>query len=284
MKRRRDVVVAVIGIVVGIGLATVAPRWAERGPVVDELARLAESPPATSFPDQPEAVLPKAEPDSPQAAVEGFLKAEIEGDLARSYRFLSATDRADLATPADWTAVHADTLAPIVSFELTGAEETGSEASIWSVVHFQAGIDPVLGLTPGIAEVEWSLVDEDGAWLISLGESRITPRYPSDQEAAGAAESWAVARQQCPIDSEEMPDLVGPLGLEDDLCGRNEPVRVSGVSLLEDPVEAAPFVDAYGPEVVDWARVVAILAPVEMTAVLAPIGEEWVVIGVLGGD
>jgi hypothetical protein len=45
--------------------------------------------------------------------------------------------------------------------------------------------------------------------------------------------------------------------------------------------ESGPFVTAFGPETGSWARVVPVTAPVSLRAVVAPIGDEWVVVGVL---
>lgn len=54
-----------------------------------------------------------------------------------------------------------------------------------------------------------------------------------------------------------------------------------GPPLPLDALDAAPFLAAFGPEATSWARVVAVTDPVPLRAVVAPIGQEWLVIGVL---
>ena len=49
---------------------------------------------------------------------------------------------------------------------------------------------------------------------------------------------------------------------------------------LEDAADAAPFLAAFGPEVGIWARVVDVETPIALRLVLAPIGEQWRVVGV----
>ena len=48
-----------------------------------------------------------------------------------------------------------------------------------------------------------------------------------------------------------------------------------------EAIDAAPFLAAFGPEASTWARVVTVTEPVPLRAVVAPIGQEWLVIGVL---
>ena len=43
--------------------------------------------------------------------------------------------------------------------------------------------------------------------------------------------------------------------------------------------EADPYVAAFGPDVLEWARVVPVSGPAQIDVVVAPVGESWLVIG-----
>lgn len=281
--KRRDLIVATVGLLLGIGAAVVVPRLSGETSSIDNLASLAGGTQPVSPIVRTDVTLPPASVGTPQAAVEDFLGAEQSGDLASSYTYLSEADRASLTTLADWEEVHADLLPPVLSYSVIGVESQTSPATITTTVHLQPNLDAVLGLTPGVAEIDWKVVNEAGGWYVLLEESTFTPRYPDDGGAAVVAEKWAQARQDCSIAFEHVEGIIGPLDAGDELCGAAGQVRVGEPSLFEDPVDAAPFVDAYGPEFENWARVVPVVSPVPLRTVLAPIGNEWVVIGVLGG-
>jgi hypothetical protein len=50
---------------------------------------------------------------------------------------------------------------------------------------------------------------------------------------------------------------------------------------LPETAQDQPFLAAFGSAVHDWARVVRLDAPVRMDVVVAPVGERWLVVGVL---
>ncbi len=77
--------------------------------------------------------------------------------------------------------------------------------------------------------------------------------------------------------------LLGNPGLADSLCGAVGPVEVGRPGPLEDQIDAAQFVGAFGPEFDQWGRAVTVESPVPLQVVLAPVGVEWIVIGVLPG-
>lgn len=227
-------------------------------------------------------VAPGANARSPRDAVEGFLTAEAAAQYEESYAFLSAGDRQALHSPAGWVSAHAEVLAPVRDFEIGEVDEGASEGtSVRSRVSFRPSLDFVAGLVPGQADVTWVVVqDEGGAWGVDIESTVLEPIYPSDAAAPDAVRAWARSRQDCQTDGQRAGALVGSLAQAEGLCGADGTVEVGPVEMLPE-FESGPFVTAFGPETGSWARVVPVTAPVSLRAVVAPIGDEWVVVGML---
>jgi hypothetical protein len=214
----------------------------------------------------------------PRGAVEGFLAAEQAGDLARSYQFLSATDREQIVSEQDWIAVHADLVPPITDYEIDGS---ASDTVIASTLRLESSLDEVIGLVPARALMSWRVVEgPSGRWSIDLARSELEPQLPSDEDAVAAATSWVQSRQGCASEGEWEGGLVGFPGLADALCDRTGEVVVGRAQPLGD-LDVEPFVTAFGDGAVTWARVVPVERPASLRAVLAPVDDRWVVIGVL---
>lgn len=215
---------------------------------------------------------------SPEAAVEGFLTAEGAGDYESSYAFLSDGDREEFISPAAWVSAHADVLAPVLGHEPFERVDSGrGSAEVTGLVEFEAGLDPVSGLAPGRARVTWVVEEGRRGWGVGLADSRIAPIYPDEVAARTAAVTWVGQAQQCDPPPPPVP-LLGVPSLADRLCGAAGDVVAGEPAPLGLAVGGA--VDAtYGPESMGWARAVALRTPLPMTLVLAPIGDEWVVIG-----
>jgi hypothetical protein len=217
------------------------------------------------------------------AAVEGFLGAEVAGDYEAAFGFLSSADRAAFGSAAGWVAAHAMVLPPITGFgHLSGGQVPGG-AEVRAELTLAPGLDQVTGLTPGEADSVWRATEEEGGWRVSFSESVIRPRYLDDEAAPAAVREWAEERQACRKGAEPRGVLLGQPSLADRLCGSRGAVEVGMALPLDDATEAAAFLAAYGPEVGEWARVVPLQAPVGLRAVVAPVGDRWLVIGVLSG-
>lgn len=284
-RRVPTALLVLLGLVAGIVGAVVVPRLLDdRGDTATEAPT-----PGTGAVDRPSVTTP-ADPDipagaraeSPEAAVRGFLDAEVAKDFETSFGFLSAADRAAHGSPAGWVAAHADAIPPVLGYELEPVTPGLGEASAVAMVRFEPGLDQVVGLTPGRARVTWDVrQDADGTWGVSLGESTtFEPLYPSADEAGPAARRWADARRACDTPENEYATLVGTRGLAEALCGASGDVSTGEPAPLGD-IEAARFATAFGPETAVAARVVRLRGAVELGAVLAPIGDVWTVIGVV---
>jgi hypothetical protein len=227
-------------------------------------------------------VPPGAGAESPEAAVTGFLDAEVDDDFETSFGYLADADRSLFVSGAGWVASHANELPPIEGYELVevGTVEDG-RALVSTEVRFEPGLDPVIGLTPEEATVEWEVLEgQDGAWGVRLEGSTFAPRYPSEDGVVPAAASWAEARQRCEAPANERGGLVGNPALADQLCDTSGAVDIGEVELLGD-ADAQPIFTAFGAEAAAAARVVSVDGPASFRVVLVPIGDDWTVVAVL---
>jgi hypothetical protein len=278
-RRRRlvTVVVAVVGgLAIGAGLTLALTGTGGDGQTSSD-----DSGPVTtaaSAGDDGSAPSGAAAP-SPRAAVEGFLAAEIDGELAASFGFLDAATRERFRSSAGWIAAHAEVIPPVTGYEVEGPSP-GGESQVVTLVQFEPSLDEVRGLVPERATVTWATSDDGGRWGIDLDRTIIEPLYPSDESAPAGVMAWAEAHQACEPAPTWGGNLQGSPALAEQLCGAKGGVEVGAPSPLTS-VDGGPFLAAFGPGAGEWARVVPVTAPVELRAVVAPIGQEWLVIGVL---
>jgi len=217
----------------------------------------------------------------PVSAVESFLIAEIDGDFEASFSLLSKADQAAAGDLAGWVAEHYLVIPTIRGFRLTADSADGTRAEVQAGLSLEAGLDQLVGLTPEKAESTWVLFEEAGEWRISFTQSGIDPVYLDDASAPVAVERWVLRRQNCEPAADWDASLLGFPSLVGTLCGSEGAIRAGIPVPLADAAESAPFLAAFGPDVGRWARVVPVDGAHPFRAVIAPIGNEWVVIGVL---
>lgn len=227
--------------------------------------------------------LPAYSPDNPDAvaAVEGFLAAEAQGDYAASFDFLSAVDQEQSGDRGAWVAEHLFLLPPITGFQFTSDQVVDDRVEVMAQLELEPGLDELVGLTPGEADTTWVVVEENDEWKVAFTESSLVPLYLEDSGAPAAVKKWVEERRQCATATQWEGGLLGFAALADQLCDASGAVEVGEVTTLADAAESEAFLAAFGPEVGIWARVVPVMSPTPMRAVVAPIGAEWVVIGVL---
>jgi len=220
----------------------------------------------------PEPVGPAA--PTPTAAVEGYIKAERNRDSRSSWALLSAGDRGD-RTLAEWAAAAADR-PQYRSESIVSADG----AKVVVDVTMQPVVDQVIGIVPGAARETWTAVPEDGGWRVSLGEVATEPVLPDDAAATDVALGWLRDRQACtPLDN--TVSLVGEVRAPEALCGRAGTFGAVSVGPLQRAADPAPVLDGYGPQAVALTRVVRVGGPGSLDVVTAPLGDRWVVIGLL---
>lgn len=218
---------------------------------------------------------------SAEAAVVGFLDAEIAGDYETSFLYLHDAARAEYGTPAGWVSAHADVVPVIVDYEL-GERETTADGreTLTAVLALEPGLDQVVGLTPAEAVVRWDVVRGAEGWGVSLETTVFEPVHPTDDGVVPAATAWAESRRSCKPPTNEHDGLVGSPALARSLCDADGEVVIGEPGTL-DAATAQPFFTAFGTDAVAAARVVRIERPAELAVVLVPIGDDWTVIGVL---
>lgn len=279
----RTAVVAVASLALGVGVtAAVASVRGDDGTATDESLT------ATPLPIGEPADLPKAasgvDPgrpaDSPEGAVTAFLDAEAAQDFADSYVLLAATDREEYRTAAGWLATHADVLPPVTHYTIEDTTAGEQRATVVTRTGFEPSLDQVIGLVPERAIATWVVVAEDGGWLVALQESSFEPLHPPQEDAAQAVRTWGESHQRCEPEGEHAP-VLGRRALAEQLCDTAGPVQVDGVEPFTEGFDTHTFLAAYGSGVLEWARVVVVTDPVPLRAVVAPIGQDWQVIGVM---
>lgn len=278
-----------VGLGIGLGIAWLAGGQRDGGsqPSVqaldvpgDAAAAADGGAPAAPAPAPPEegSAPPVASATSPEAAVEGFLTAEALQDFEASYEYLAQVDReTTYGTAAGWVAEHADLL-PVTGFEIEAVEG----GDVTTITALDSRLDPVLGLVPARARGTWTTVEEDDGWRVSYSSSTLEPLYPSDEGVEDAARTWAGAAQECTGGEVDGPgSLLGQPALADELCGAEGELVLGAAGVLTDGPDTTVLLNAYGPEVFTWARVVPVQGPVELRLVLAPVDDAWQVFGIL---
>jgi hypothetical protein len=238
-------------------------------------APTAEAAPTTS------ASLPvDAVPTTPRGAVEAFLVAEVRGDTTASYALLSAPDQMSYSTN-EWIHAQAD-LPRYLGFAVRAdqplVDGSGTEVLVDAVLRSQ--LDEIVGLVPAHATATWTAVPEGDQWRVDLGRSRFTAVLPPDADATTAVATWAQARQQCQAAPAEYRSLVGSPSLADALCGARGAVQTGPPRTLDQLPDSTPVLNAFGAEAATWARVVSVEGPKKLDVVVAPVNDQWLVIGV----
>jgi hypothetical protein len=233
----------------------------------------------------PVAALPAAETPSPPApapdeAVRRFLELEIARDFGGSYGLLSAPDRIRESSRATWTTDHAD-LPVVTGSQIDGVHVDGNRADVSARLTLRAELTPGRALVPSRASATFATVAEDGGWRVAFGDTTVVPQYPPPASVPAAVQEWARERRACRTAPEYVAGLVGAAARADALCGTHGPIRTGRVRDLPETAQDQPFLAAFGSEVHDWARVVPVVGPVRMDVVVAPLGERWLVVGVL---
>jgi hypothetical protein len=283
-SRRMVVVALVVGLVLGLGAAWLLGRSDAGG---DGGATAAAATPAAgasagdeadlaaSLPD-PDPLVDIAEATTAEAGLRGFLAAEAAGDWEASWAFLTPAQQ-EVAYPT----------AARYRVDEVVVDEAAGTATARTLTAFDPVIDPVLGLVAARGRTAWSLERaEDGTWRVDPSGTVNTPLYPEPAAAVDAARRWVDARVACEDAGDlEAGSVVGSPALADGLCAEDQPavVDLGPVGALADSAAASALLSRYGPEVFGWAATVPVAAATPFTAVLGPLGDDWVVVGVLPG-
>ena len=291
---RAGLVVAALAL--GLGLAFGAHEFADdhsdaatpvvnlRGAVARALANDVTTDATSAQTDPVPQASPSEPPDdpalSPRDAVQRFLDAEAAQQYGVSYGLLSASDRDEQESRAGWTADHGD-LPAITGFRLESVQVHDDRADVAVSLRLHPQLSPTDGIVPGRARATYVTVAEDGGWRVAFGRSSLAAEYPSTASAPAAVRGWARARERCAHAPEFVGGLLGAAARADQLCGAHVAIDVGRAVRLPETDQDQPFLAAFGSEVHEWSRVVPVDAPVRLRVVVAPLGERWLVVGVL---
>ncbi len=217
---------------------------------------------------------------TPTDAVSRYIEGEIAANSTASYGQLSADDRAAVGYE-DWEQGQ-DERAPYVSFTILNA----TDETVVVDARFTPAINEVVGVVPGRAEVTFGVRSEDGGYRVSLDDTAMRPRFPDRSLAAPVAQSWLTASQACRADEraslEYDGSLLGTLGLVESLCGLTGDSRAPRSGTYDELTDPSIMLSAFGGDAADWTEVATFtgLAGLEkLQVILAPLGDQWVVVG-----
>jgi hypothetical protein len=213
---------------------------------------------------------------TPQDAVTGLLEALVAQDADRSYSLLSAYDRAAAGSLASWRDRLA-VLPQVVDFHVTGS----GPADVTTDVVFEPRLDEVGGFVPEQARATWTTVEEDGGHRVAYADSTFEPVLPSDAAATQAAQRWVTEQQACREGETYAGSLLGQPTLTDALCGSAGMFRAGAAEDLERFRDPTLVLNAFGADAATFVRVVPVDGPVPVQVALAPLGQDWEVIGVI---
>jgi hypothetical protein len=227
-----------------------------------------------------------AAPD-PRTAVRRFIDGEIERNDRLSYGQLSVADRVAYPSVSDWT-LHEAQSAQLTGATILALSQHGNAAAVRVALQQKPSLDEIQGLVTSRANAVFQVVREDGGWRVLLASSTIASEYPSASAASVAALTWVRDRQHCASGTavQWRSDLYGD-GADftaSKLCNASGTPSLGSPRALDDSDQSAPLLAAFGPDVELWARVVPLRAPVQADLVLAPVGERWLVVGLLSSS
>ncbi len=290
-RRRRSwlIPLVIVGLVAGFGIAYFvfrapsAPSAFDGQPSVKKFDLPAAKPPLSSAAStSPPAVA--VEPGSAREALGMYLDAEIARNFETSFALLDPATQTASGPVAAWLNERPNRLLPeSYTIDSEQAGDDGVDLTI-SATRTPA-VSSATGLIPGRSVETWRVVN-DGGWRVLRGRpTDVRPQLPSDASATETGAAWLDRAATCDTKGAEAlqlsANLLGAPSLRDATC-KNKGTWTAGkaVSLSELP-NSTVFVSAYGPAVGRWARAVPVTGAGRYTIVLAPLGTEWRVMGVI---
>ena len=291
LPRRRKLIIAVVigGLLAGFGLAYLVFREPEGPslfagePSITEFDLPAAGGGAATTPDTAPPVVVD-EPVSARAALEQFLTAEVARSYDVSFALLDRKTRETDGPVAAWQNGRANRLVP-ETFKIL-SEKPGDEGVEVTITATRTpSISVQTGLVPSKSTEIWRVVD-DGGWRVVRGRpTDVQPVLPSDDQASALAAAWLERTAECDVDGavalQLSANLLGSPALRDNTCKTKGTWTAGKAFPVSELPNSTVLVSAYGPGVGRWARAVPVTGAGRYTIVLAPLGDEWRVMGVL---
>jgi len=225
------------------------------------------------------------EPTSARAALEDFLGAERDGWTEHSFRLLTSADQQDIGSAAAWAESSANRPKPL-TFTVTNERPTPDGEEISVVVSRRPSLDQFAGYVSAQATQVWRVAREGPAWRVAAEPVTEDPTLPAIAKAADVAGRWVQASAACNRETaaalEGVSDLTAPRDLLAAPCAERGAWTVTGpTTTLDRAPDTEAFVEAYGPDVGTWTRLVPVRGPrTHFLLAVAPLGDDWRVIGV----
>ncbi len=166
-------------------------------------------------------------------------------------------------------------------------------------------IDEIRGVIAPASVVKIPAIKEAIGWRVSWEKRTVSQQFgASPDRLETAVLRWATNRQnQCPKknrssattqsfesgndpslqpvpEGEYAGGLLGAVWLAEELCTVPGAVTISMTGDIYNLDDPQPLLDAYGGGAYQWARVVTLAAPHAMHVIAAPLGDQWVVVGI----
>lgn len=208
-------------------------------------------------------------------AVTTVLAAEQQNDPAKSFALLAPDSRKDYKDVAGWSN-RLKELPAVTGFKLDKSNGTSQVAT----VNHKAGLDPFIGLSPAQERQTWKGAKFPKGWLLSA-DPQTDPILPGDDKAPPAAKAWVEAVQACDQARATAMQAISTLfaAVTPTICKVPGVVATGNVEKLAEGPASTNIVAQYTPDALTWARVVPVTGPVAVKVILAPIGNEWKVLG-----
>jgi hypothetical protein len=280
----RPLLAGVLGIGIGLAAAAAVQHRAE-GPAAS--VRRLDLPVSSAAGPPPATFTPAAQPPasgSAREAVQRFLAARVRGDLAAAFDQLDRAGMARYGGSARWTEAAAQR-PRVTGFRLGEQRPAGPDtADVTVEVRQQATIDPFAGLVAGRSLEVWRAHREAGRWRVEAEPRSARPLLPGDRDAPEAVAAWLRALTACDLSAaarlQVEPTLYGPGELAAAPCSRRGRWTVGAARPFGQDADSQPYVAAFGPDVIAWARLIPVTGPrTGFYAVVGPLGDAWRVIG-----
>lgn len=288
MTRRLGVALVVI-LLGAAGVTAVVTRGGASGRSVEPSVKSFDlGPAARRLPDPPSAPVTFTEPATPTAALELFLTAESQGNSALSYALLPPAERAArFPVLASWANDAAARPRPIRFAVRTGPPSSAAGPTELVVdVERAPLIDAFSGFVAARSTEAWRVRRVNGAWKVDPEPLRSAPVLPDDRGALPAAARWVERTTACDragaVALQVAKNLYGPAPLAAGPCAGRGAWKATRVLPFSDAPEATTYVAAFGSGIEQWARLVEVRGgDRQFLAVLAPLGDQWRVLGVM---
>jgi len=229
---------------------------------------------------------PSVEPPTARAALEAFLQAEADGRADAAHALLTdEAKRSEGPAPA-WQASRPDRLVP-VAFQVTAERPTAEGVDFEVAATHTPVINPFVGFVPSRTQERWRVLRQQGdRWRVEPSPASVRPLLPAEGPAPDVAHGWLQRLAACDGAGAKPfqvgPVVYGPLDLLGAPCQEGGTWTTAAPVSLDRGEDPKELVAAFGPDVGRFVRLVPAQGPkTSVMVAVAPLGEDWRVLGVL---